>query len=413
MKQIKTVLKFELGNYFGSKSYIISTILLAIICACIMFGPRIKDMVVGGDRAGTESESEEMDTYAFYDPQGIMDADILAQMCPDVKIEMVDSEEAVKSLVKEEKAKVGYVVNSVLDYDYYLFNKGLEDDYKTGMEMYLRTIAKKIYCESRGLDFNEMLSLDGAVINGEEIILGKDSTENYWYCYTLNIVIFMLIVMYGTTIATSVANEKGNRSIEVLVTTTNSKYILFGKVFAGAIATFFQVGLILGSLLLSYNANKDYWPEGFITSALNIPGNVLAAFAVFGLGGFLIYAFMYGALGALVSKVEDLNKTAGTAQMIVMIVYFAVLFNLTNVDGAVIKVCSFLPISSYAAMFSRIAMGTVATWEIVVSAVILYISVIGVGIIGGMIFRNSTLRYGNPIKISRAFKEIFWKKGTE
>ena len=101
-------------------------------------------------------------------------------------------------------------------------------------------------------------------------------------------------------------------------------------------ATFFQVGLIMAALLISYNFNKDYW-GGFMGSVLNIPSDVLIAFAVFGLGGFLFYAFMYGALGALVSKIEDLNKSAGTAQMIVMIVYFVVLMNLTNVDGLVIR----------------------------------------------------------------------------
>ena len=51
-------------------------------------------------------------------------------------------------------------------------------------------------------------------------------------------------------------------------------------------------------------------------------------------------------------------------------------------------------------------MGDVATWEVVISAIILYISVIGMGVLGGKIFRNSTLRYGNPIKLSGAVKEL-------
>ena len=270
-------------------------------------------------------------------------------------------------------------------------------------------LAKKQYSEAHDLDFDEFMSLDYADIQAKEVILGKDSTSNYWYCYILVIVIFMLIVMYGMSIATGVANEKSNRSIEILVTTTNSRDILFGKVFAGTVATFFQVGLIMAALLISYNFNKEYW-GGFMGAVLNIPSDVLIAFAVFGLGGFLFYAFMYGALGALVSKIEDLNKSAGTAQMIVMIVYFVVLMNLTNVDGLVIKICSYLPISSYSAMFARVAMGDVATWEVVISAIILYISVIGMGVLGGKIFRNSTLRYGNPIKLSGAVKELRHKK---
>ena len=327
----------------------------------------------------------------------------------DVKLQKCKDAAEVESLVKSEDAELGYVVYSTSEYTYYVYNKGVFDDYTGAFDSYLSMLAKKQYSEAHDLDFDELMSLDYADIQAKEVILGKDSTSNYWYCYILVIVIFMLIVMYGMSIATGVANEKSNRSIEILVTTTNSRDILFGKVFAGTVATFFQVGLIMAALLISYNFNKEYW-GGFMGAVLNIPSDVLIAFAVFGLGGFLFYAFMYGALGALVSKIEDLNKSAGTAQMIVMIVYFVVLMNLTNVDGLVIKICSYLPISSYSAMFARVAMGDVATWEVVISAIILYISVIGMGVLGGKIFRNSTLRYGNPIKLSGAVKELRHKK---
>ena len=76
----------------------------------------------------------------------------------------------------------------------------------------------------------------------------------------------------------------------------------------------------MAALLISYNFNKEYW-GGFMGTVLNIPSDVLIAFAVFGLGGFLFYAFMYGALEALVSKIEDLNKSAGTAQYSLLKLY--------------------------------------------------------------------------------------------
>ena len=180
---------------------------------------------------------------------------------------------------------------------------------------------------------------------------------------------------------------------------------MFGKVFAGATAILFQLGLIFSSLLGAYQVNKDGLGEIF-DMLLDIPTDVLVSFGVFGIGGFLIYAFMYGALGALVSKIEDLNKSAGTAQMLVMVIYFLVLFQMQEPDGIVMKILSFLPISSYSAMFIRIAMGTVSIWEIVFAAVLLYASVVGLGFVAAKIFRNSTLRYGNPIKLSNAIKGL-------
>ena len=143
-----------------------------------------------------------------------------------------------------------------------------------------------------------------------------------------------------------------------------------------------------------------------LNMVLDIPANVLVVFALFGIGGFLFYTFIYGAMGALVSKTEDINKSAGGVQMVIMIVYFITLASLTNVDGIMIKVTSFLPVSSYSAMFARVAMGSVNTWEIVVSFIILVASIVVVGIIGAKIYRMGTLRYGNPIKLSNAFKSI-------
>ena len=215
----------------------------------------------------------------------------------------------------------------------------------------------------------------------------------------------MLIVFYGQMIAVAVTNEKSNRSIEVLVTTTTPNSLLFGKVIAGAIASLCQVGIILGAVLLSYQANRSLW-GGMLDMVFNIPAEVLISFAFFGLGGYLFYAFLYGAMGALVSKTEDISKSSGGLMMVVMIVYFIALLQLTNVDGIAMKVLSFLPISSYSAMFVRIAMGTVNTWEIIVSFVILVASIFGAGILGAKIYRMGTLRYGNPIKLTAALKDL-------
>ena len=92
--------------------------------------------------------------------------------------------------------------------------------------------------------------------------------------------------------------------------------------------------------------------------------------------------------------------------MIVMIVYVVVLMQLDNTDGIIVKVCSYLPFSSYCAMFVRIALGNVAMWEIVVSFAILVVSTVFVGWLAAKIYRMGTLRYGNPISIRTALKNL-------
>ena len=410
MKKTGIILKYELGNYFGSKSYIISTVLICLLCIGIMFAPRIIDSFKGSDNDTEESADKndaEDEFYLLYDPEGLVDTAVASEYLEKTEIRKVDSLDALKEQVgnEESNAIAGFAINSVSDFDYYVYNKSMYDTNSQLFAEYMSMLVKLDYCTAHNLDIEEFLGMENAEIGIHENILGKDSTSNYWYCYILVIIVFMIIIMYGVQIATGVANEKSNRSIEIMVTTTSSVDLLFGKVFAGTIAALFQIGLVAVSLLGTYQINKEYWGEAG-SMFLDIPSEVLIAFAAFGLGGFLIYAFLYGALGALVSKIEDLNKSAGTAQMLVMIVYIVVLLQLTNIDGVVMKVCSFLPISSYSAMFARVAMGSVEMWEIVVSAILLYVSVVGMGIVGGKIFRNSTLRYGNPIKLSNALKDL-------
>lgn len=421
MKKFLTVYEFELMSYLKNKSFVVTTIVLAVLLFGVMFLPRVFDI---SDMLGIESTKTEVvrgeDTNAedtgdveaatglgLVDEQGVFaDVTVLEQAFgKDVTFQVMKNEKELKRAVEQEDVAAGFDVKDDLHYEYYVLNREMFDENQAIFEEVLSMMHQQRFCEEQGIDYASFVAEYNAPVDCTEQILGKDAEDNYWYCYALVIVIFMMIILYGVMVATSVTVEKSNRSIEVLVTSIDAKYLLFGKVFAGATAAILQLGLILAAVLGGYAINHTFWGDA-LDMVLDIPGEVLAAFAVFGIGGFLFYAFLYGAMGALVSKTEDINKTAGTLQMVIMIVYFAVLFQLQNPDGIVMKVCSFLPFSSYSAMFVRIGTGTVAMWEIVVSAVILFASIFGVGWLAAKIYRMGTLRYGNPIKLSTALKNI-------
>ena len=421
MKKFLTVYEFELKSYMKNKSFVVTTIVLAVLLFGVMFLPRVFDIsdMLGIDSTKTEAVSGE-DTNAedtgdveaatglgLVDEQGVFeDVTVLEQAFgKDVTFQVMKNEKELKRAVEQEDVAAGFDVKDDLHYEYYVLNREMFDENQAIFEEVLSMMHQQRFCEEQGIDYASFMAEYNAPVDCTEQILGKDAEDNYWYCYALVIVIFMMIILYGVMVATSVTVEKSNRSIEVLVTSIDAKYLLFGKVFAGATAAIVQLGLILAAVLGGYGMNHTFWGDA-LDMVLDIPGEVLAAFAVFGIGGFLFYAFLYGAMGALVSKTEDINKTAGTLQMAIMLVYFAVLFQLQNLDGIVMKVCSFLPFSSYSAMFVRIGMGTVAVWEIVVSAVILFASIFGVGWLAAKIYRMGTLRYGNPIKLSTALKNI-------
>ena len=376
-----------------------------------MFVPNFIDIgsVTGENKNDVSDENSGADSdrnILGYDKSGMVtDISFIQNFYHDDAIKKASGENELVDKVKADEVSAGFVVNSLTDYDYYVYNQSMTDDNQVVFTQVMTVLNQMVYCQKNGIDYASLTQAFNPQIDCHENILGKDMGSNYWYCYGLVMIIFMIIIMYGSMVATSVTQEKSNRTMEVLVTSVDTNLLFFAKVLAGAVAALIQSAVMLGTVLISYKINQDKW-GGMLNMVLDIPANVLVVFALFGIGGFLFYTFIYGAMGALVSKTEDINKSAGGVQMVIMIVYFITLASLTNVDGIMIKVTSFLPVSSYSAMFARVAMGSVNTWEIVVSFIILVASIVVVGIIGAKIYRMGTLRYGNPIKLSNAFKSI-------
>ncbi len=412
MKKFLIVLRYELREYFTNKIFMMLTILLAVLGAALLFLPRFVDMsdftgvqVAGnGEAEGSETEGEQT-VFLYLDKAGVVRPEILAQMFPKSEWRAAADEAEVRAAVETQEAEAGFVVTGAAEYEYYVFNKAMRDRNTSVFDQAMKQFYRMDYCENSGWDLEEVAAMYDVPVTVTEMVLNKDTESNYWYCYALIIIVFMLIVYYGQMIAVSVTNEKSNRAIEVLVTSTSPNSLLFGKVIAGAIGGIFQMGVLLGAVLLSYQFNREQW-GGQLDMFLHVPAEVLIAFAFFGLGGYLFYGFLYGAMGALVSKTEDISKSVSGLMVVIMAVYFFSLFQLMNVDGEIIKILSFLPVSSYSTMFARIAMGTVAPWEVVVSFLILVLSIIGTGILGAKIYRMGTLRYGNPIKITSALKDL-------
>lgn len=411
MKKFGVIFQYELMNYIKNKSYVITTVIIALVAGIIMFVPNFIDIgsVTGENKNDVSDENSGADsdsTILVYDKSGMVtDISFIQNFYHDDAIKKASGENELVDKVKADEVSAGFVVNSLTDYDYYVYNQSMTDDNQVVFTQVMTVLNQMVYCQKNGIDYASLTQAFNPQIDCHENILGKDMGSNYWYCYGLVMIIFMIIIMYGSMVATSVTQEKSNRTMEVLVTSVDTNLLFFAKVLAGAVAALIQSAVMLGTVLISYKINQDKW-GGMLNMVLDIPANVLVVFALFGIGGFLFYTFIYGAMGALVSKTEDINKSAGGVQMVIMIVYFITLASLTDVDGIMIKVTSFLPVSSYSAMLARVAMGSVNTWEIVVSFIILVASIVVVGIIGAKIYRMGTLRYGNPIKLSNAFKSI-------
>ena len=89
--------------------------------------------------------------------------------------------------------------------------------------------------------------------------MGKNQRNAFFYTYAMVFLLYFAVILYGQMVAASVASEKSSRAMEVLITTVSPVKMMFGKVLGTGTAALAQLSLIVGSGVLFYNLNTEYW----------------------------------------------------------------------------------------------------------------------------------------------------------
>lgn len=405
MKDFLIVLRFELMNFMKNKTFIIST---AIICLLISIGlsvPTIKNTFFDSSDEEVTDEFGEIEDIKY----GIIDEtnsinlqELQNNFYSGILVEAKDMDE-LKDKIDSDEFEAGFVIKSPTKYEYVVRNNEMMDFGSYSFEEALIHVYRVSKLESRGISYSDVEDIIHPNIESETVILGKDSAKNYLYTYVLVFGLYFIIILYGQLIATSVASEKSNRAMEVLVTSTKTTNLIFGKVLAGALAGIIQFGTVILTASLAYKLNAEAWNNS-LDFIFNIPGEIILSFAAFGVLGYLFYSFIFGAIGALVSRTEDISTSATPVTITFIVVFMISMMGMQNTESIVLKIASFVPLSSFMAMFVRMSMGSVTSMEIFISLGLLAVTTGLVGIIASKIYRMGTLMYGNPVKLKDAIK---------
>ena len=412
MKQFEKILKFELKNYAKNKAFVGVTLFLMTVIAIIMFFPRITALFKSDDTPDTRADLSVMLVKAEEQAQADIVKELFAASFTDYDVQITNEEiSAIKHKITSGDVACAFVMNGATSFTYYVDNLSMYDtnpDIATGVLQQVYQMNAMIH---GGMSAEDAASVMGIQIHGEVENLGKDQMQNFFYTYIMIFALYMVILLYGQMVAMSVATEKSSRAMELLITSAKPINMMFGKVLAACIAGLVQLVAIFGSALVFYNLNKSYWGDnGIIDSIFNIPPELLAYMLVFFLLGFLIYAFLYGAIASTVSKLEDINTAVQPVTFLFLFGFIVVIFSMTSgsVDNLLMQICSYIPFTSPMAMFTRIAMSTVPWYEITISIGILITSTFGIGILSAKIYRVGVLMYGTSPKIGNIIKAV-WK----
>ncbi len=419
MKQFWKILKFELKNYIGNKTFIGVTVFIVILIAAIMFFPRIKDGITGenGDTGINNESSEASDVnlpvmlVSCADSQNAEAVNAaFSEAFGDYEVKMSDAgvDEIEKQIVSDE-IECAFVLDSLMSYKYYVNNLSMYDNNANIADEILQSVYRMKEMQKYGISNEQAQKLLSMQVTHEEISLGKDMFKNYFYTYIMVFALYMVILLYGQMVATNVASEKSSRAMELLITSAKPVSMMFGKVIASCLAGFIQLVCIFGGAFLFFRINESYWiGNDIIISIFDMPFSLFIYMLVFFILGFLIYSFLYGAIGSTVSRLEDINTSVMPVTMLFIIAFIVVMYSLgsNTVDNVLMRVCSYVPFTSPMAMFTRIAMSTVPLYEIAVSIAVLIISVILTGILAAKIYRIGVLLYGNSPKPAAILKAV-------
>ena len=284
------------------------TLLVVIGAGIGLSWPRISEMVSGGK----ETPVEEGMTLAVINDSVFDDELInstLQSSMPEYKISIIEgTEDEAREMVKADE--YGYILMLDGENQYTLVTKslGIDNSISYRLDGILLYNYRSYLLNNAGLDAEQSNAVLQAQMEYNLVETGKSQTNSLLYTNMIVIAMYMIIIIYGQMVATSVATEKSSRAMEVLVTTVDPVRMMFGKVLGIGTAALTQVAAIVGSAVLFYNLNTDYLATGFISTLFNMPAETIILSVLLVILGFFVYAFLYAAVGSLVSRIEDVSQ---------------------------------------------------------------------------------------------------------
>lgn len=411
MKQFGTILNFELKEYLKNKAYIITTVVMVALLAVVMFIPTLLSNIDFGSSSSKPKPA--LVSVSDTMPSSIKKEleDTITTVFPGNEFTFTtDSSDKIKEQIENGDVEFAFVFgDNISQYTYYVNDLKMTDNNTSILDDSLNELIHTHAFEKNGISAAEAGRIMSTRVSSTTENLGQNQAQNFFYTYAMIMALYMVIAMYGQMIASHVAAEKDSRVMELLIATASPTSMMFAKVIASCLAGLLQLTVIFGSSILFFHLSSMSSSMSVIfASFFDIPVHLLVYMLVFFLLGYLIYAFLFGAVGSTVSRIEDLSTAIVPLTMVFVGAFMIVIFSMSSgeVNNGLMVFASYFPLSSPMAMFTRIAMSNVPAYEIAISIGILLVSVWLFGNLAAKIYRTGVLLYGTKPKLSTLIKQV-------
>ena len=217
--------------------------------------------------------------------------------------------------------------------------------------------------------------------------------------YVAGILLFITLQTCAQLVAQGVVEEKSSRVVELLLATVRPWQLMAGKVLGIGVVGLVQVAVVvLGGAGTAAALG--------LVKASDIDLGATAAWAlVWFVVGFVMYSLALAALAALVSRQEDIGSVTAPVVMLMIVPYvIGISIAPWNPDSPIVQWLSYIPFCAPLVMPIRIALGTVETWQAVVSVLISLALVPALVWLAGRVYSNAVLRTGARVKLRDALR---------
>ena len=226
---------------------------------------------------------------------------------------------------------------------------------------------------------------------------------NFIVPYFLGLLLVMSILVSSGYLLRGVAEEKMSRVIEIVLSSVTAWELLAGKVLGLGALGLTQVLVWLASA---------FGLSGGAVSLLGVAAPLLARPEVFVLGlvyyllGFLVYAVLMGAVGALGTTMQESQQLAGIFSGMAAIPLILNGFIISNPNVPLLRVLSWFPLTAPTVMMLRLPMAEVPVIDVVGSIVMLILAVPAVLWAGSKVFRMGLLMYGKRPGLAQVMQAL-------
>ena len=200
-----------------------------------------------------------------------------------------------------------------------------------------------------------------------------------------------------------VADEKENRTMEIMLTSVSPGQLIAGKMVGLLLAALTQLGIYVAAGVIGILIARPYVPE---LQVITVPWGYLGIMIAFFLPAYTLLAATMVAIGSAVTELQQGQQVAGILNLLFILPIMLLAMIFENPSAPLLVFMTFFPTTSFLTISLRWGVATVPYWHIAISWVILVGSALFMIWAASRIFRLGMLRYGQTIRFGAALAAL-------